>query len=353
MSKTLEELKIKQKELFLDFHQNLYKTVLAKECDKGSRFVPIICTDNGKKVVLEKNTYYIQVMVKTPDNRAILEDTVVINDDGTLTLELTESMLCCPGKAIVSIIFYDIEQSGKKEIETTKRLTTMNFNLIIEPNPYCKNRIIDSDEFDALTKLMEEAKRHYDYVIEESKEYAEKAKEKSDEVEKYANLSRSYAVGDTDPKVRQDEETDNAKYYYEQSGILEKNAENSSNNANEQAEKAENSAKTAIEKASGAETSSIEAESFAHGGTNTRDNEETDNAKYYYERSHNNNEISKEYLTKVEKAGNDAVEAIKNALDIDAPNFYVDLSTGHLMYEGGRFVFNINHKGHLEWGLTI
>lgn len=85
-----------------------------------------------------------------------------------------------------------------------------------------------------------------------------------------------------------------------------------------------------------------------------------ENAKYSEEsaaesaeNSKNSSDISKLYLTKVEEAGNEAVNKIKDALDMDAPEFQMDLSTGHLMYNGGRFVFQVNSNGHLEWGLAV
>ncbi len=94
--------------------------------------------------------------------------------------------------------------------------------------------------------------------------------------------------------------------------------------------------------------------SYAVGtGGQLRPNDAEDNAKKYSEKAQSNADTAKEYLVKVEKAGEDAVQAVKDALDIDAPNFIVDLSTGHLMYNGGRFVFNVNINGHLEWGLAI
>ncbi len=116
---------------------------------------------------------------------------------------------------------------------------------------------------------------------------------------------------------------------------------------------AADSAVIAEKKAVSAESSAIEAESYAHGGTHLRENEDVDNAKYYCEKSQNSSEISKAYASKTEQAGNEAVKKIKSALDIDAPEFVVDLSTGHLMYEGGRFVFELNNAGHLEWGLAV
>lgn len=101
-----------------------------------------------------------------------------------------------------------------------------------------------------------------------------------------------------------------------------------------------------------AEDFAKESESWAVGGTNTRAGEDTDNSEYYSEQSRLHSETSKEYLTKVEQAGNDAVDAINSALDIAVPNFIVDLSTGNLLYDGGRFAFIVN-SGNLEWGLIV
>lgn len=101
-----------------------------------------------------------------------------------------------------------------------------------------------------------------------------------------------------------------------------------------------------------AASSAKESESWAHGGTGIREGEDEDNSKYWSQQSKNSSDVSKIYLEKVEKAGEDAVDAINNALDVVAPNFIVDLETGHLLYEEIRFIFNVNNAGHLEWGLA-
>lgn len=95
-----------------------------------------------------------------------------------------------------------------------------------------------------------------------------------------------------------------------------------------------------------AEEYSVESKSWAVGGTNTRAGEDTDNSKYYSEQS-------KTYFEETKKTGNDALSAINNAIDVSKPEFEVDLDTGHLLYSGGKFDFNVNNKGHLEWGLTL
>lgn len=117
--------------------------------------------------------------------------------------------------------------------------------------------------------------------------------------------------------------------------------------------KAQASAAAAASHANKAENQALLSKSWAIGDTGARDGEDTDNSKYHSEQSKASADTSKEYLTKVEKAGEDAVKAVQDTLDISAPEFIVDLSTGHLMYSGGRFDFQVNSGGHLLWGLTV
>lgn len=105
-------------------------------------------------------------------------------------------------------------------------------------------------------------------------------------------------------------------------------------------------AKLAEQHSTSAEEYSVTSKSWAVGGTNTRVGEDTNNSKYYSEQS-------KSFLEKTEKAGSDALDAIDNALDVSKPEFEVDLGTGHLLYSGGRFDFNVNEAGHLEWGMAL
>ena len=91
-------------------------------------------------------------------------------------------------------------------------------------------------------------------------------------------------------------------------------------------------------------------------GTNgvTRAGDATDNSKYYSEQAAGAVASANAVLDDVVDAGNDALTAIQNALDNDAPEFEIDFTTGHLMYGGTRFVFQINQTtGHLMWGLTV
>lgn len=273
-----QTLQTKQQTLTLDFCQNSYKSILAKQYDNQTRYIPIRCTNCGQDFPLNQELT-AEIKILTPDGRPIF-DLIQIQDDGTLLLELTENMLARPGKADAEIRIRDGE----------KMLSTMTFQIMIEPSVYEDDRIIASEEYNALKDLIKEATENYDYVIQEAQKSADAASNS-------AKMSESYAVGGTD--TRQGEDTDNAKYYSEQAsgsaGFAETymhNAESHMNNAKFSQEAASASAGTASQKADAANRKASEAQSYAEssqsyaiGGTGKRPDENISNAKYYYEQS--------------------------------------------------------------------
>ena len=106
--------------------------------------------------------------------------------------------------------------------------------------------------------------------------------------------------------------------------------------------------------AENANTSAVQSQSYAIGGTGTRDNEDADNAKYYKEQAQAVGNAVPTYLSQIAAAGESQLSRIQDALNEATVNFQVDLSTGHLMYSGcEEFVFNVNQtNGHLEWRLA-
>lgn len=161
---------------------------------------------------------------------------------------------------------------------------------------------------------------------------AKQASSSADAASYDAKMAQSYAVGTGD--MRENEAVDNARAYQEQAQENAETAEREAVNASESAAGAASSAAAAEEKATAAEKSAdaakesetnaeagknaaaasameagnsavtaanaadtasqsagtasdkaAEAESYAHGGTGTRENEDTDNAKFYYEQA--------------------------------------------------------------------
>ncbi len=254
-------LETKQQIIKLDFCQRTYNIVLAKQYDKESRFIPIICTNNGQPFPINP-AYLVHVKMLTPDKRAIL-NTVPIQPDGSLLLELTESMLSYPGKAEAEIRIFN--EDGKK------LLTTMSFFVMIEPSVYDDEQIISSDEFNALLDLMEKALKDYTYVIAQAQASADAALES----EQAAKQSEEHAK----------ESEQNAKESEQQAKLSRLSSKDSEIAAEHSAQLAAQSAADANTKSEEASNFARQAQSYALGTGDARPDEATDNAKYYYQQA--------------------------------------------------------------------
>lgn len=94
--------------------------------------------------------------------------------------------------------------------------------------------------------------------------------------------------------------------------------------------------------------------SYAVGGTGTRTGEDTDNSKYYSAKSQVSSQTAQSYAEQAEQASDEVVNRIDEAISQNVPQFIVDLTTGHLMYQGGRFNFIVNEPtGHLLWEVAV
>lgn len=226
----------------LDFNQNSYKAIHAKQYDDQSRSVIITCMENGQKFDIDQNLT-AQIKILTPDHRAIL-DTLTIQDDHTLLLVLNQSMLAAAGKAAAEVRLYDNDSL----------ISTMHFYIIIEGAVYSDDAVTASDEFNALTDVMNKALADYTYVMESAQASATAAASsasaaadsasaagneaeaasnsasdaaasaltasaKASESADNAGASKSYAVG-TDNIFRENDAIDNAKYYWEQARLI-------------------------------------------------------------------------------------------------------------------------------------
>lgn len=119
--------------------------------------------------------------------------------------------------------------------------------------------------------------------------------------------------------------------------------------------KAESSRDAAAQSAENANNYADLSKSYAVGTDGqVRPADSDDNAKKYSEKSEANANTAKEYLEKVEQAGEDAVQAVKDALGNVTPEFYYDFETGILYCNSTRFIFTINNNnGILYWGIGV
>lgn len=180
---------------------------------------------------------------------------------------------------------------------TAQELVVSTFPFILKAteNP-AYSAVGQKENIKALTDYVAEAKKYadaakdsganiYEYV-DNAKKYAESASESVINAETAEKLSQSYAIGDSG--VREGEEKDNSKYYSEKSAESKQAADKAVELAGQKAEEARQLGLEASENAKSASESVIKAEkaqklsqSYAIGNSGLRENEDTDNSKWY------------------------------------------------------------------------
>ena len=134
----------------VDFYNNKIIFIRAKQYDKKTRYLIVSCTNNGTFIKFNPEDTICKLKMLTPDNRAIYNEEV-INEDGTILVEFTESMLCGAGK-------------GKFELNMLSKdystlISTMTIDIIIEPSVYDNDKVISSDEYNILDKIIIDGKK--------------------------------------------------------------------------------------------------------------------------------------------------------------------------------------------------
>lgn len=143
--------------------------------------------------------------------------------------------------------------------------------------------------------------------------------------------------------------------------------------AKEEVEKAAGHAADSKTSADASAVSASESEDFSkmseshnHGGTGVREGEDTDNSRFWSEQSKNFRDeteqagidavgnigdAKQDALDSIDQAEQDALDTINNALDEAEPEFFLDVETGDLYFQGGAFDFIMDIYGDLFWGV--
>lgn len=125
--------------------RNLYKYVYAKQGDSGSRFVKATILADGKVMEIGSGMT-AKFRAEKPDGKAILNPAVV-NDDGTVTVELTKQTLAADGVVDADIV---ISSASGEE------LSTVSFKIEVEKAPH--GSLTDSkNEMLVLQKLIDDS----------------------------------------------------------------------------------------------------------------------------------------------------------------------------------------------------
>ena len=314
----------------VDFYDNKYILINAKQYDNSSRLISITCYNQGDIFNLNANKHSAYVKYRKADGNPVL-NFCKINYKGEVLVELTDQMLASVGICDVELVLINkgsamvnIDNGDIIAIDDTPILSTMAFRVNVYETTVDNSEIISSYEFDGLNDLLGRAEADYSEVIRAAKSYTEgnaggfRDGEDTDNAQYYYEQSLINArnakqsednakVSETNSKTSEtnaknsetkakDSETNaktsetNSKLSETNSAASEKNAKASETNAatsEQNAKTSETNAKTsetnAAESEANAKESENSAQSYAVGGTGTRENEDVDNAKYYCE----------------------------------------------------------------------
>lgn len=208
------------KEIDVDFYNRHLTVINAKRQDKLSRFVLINCYNQGEVFKLDSSIISAYVRYKKADGIGVF-NSCEITDDGQIQLELTEQMLATAGSCHADIVIVDNSKySSQSDIGQSLEsrdgyiLSSMTFCINVIDSALENSVIESSYEYNALNKLLSKATTDYSAIISECRLSAENAESMASDSLESATMSKSYAVGGT--SSRENEDTDNAKYYYDQ-----------------------------------------------------------------------------------------------------------------------------------------
>lgn len=150
------------KKIVLDFYNKNIVTVNAKQNDSQSRYLNIACTDNSKKIFLDKMYAAAFVRYTKNDGNKVFNKADIL-EDGTILVELTEQMLAVVGKHEVEIVLTSLSDKTINEPSEDinifyengcKIISTMTFYLNVMPIMADVSAITSTEEYTSLSNAL-------------------------------------------------------------------------------------------------------------------------------------------------------------------------------------------------------
>lgn len=150
------------KTISLDFAQKTSPvTVFAKQGDNRTRIIHIQPLMNGVPMNIDTSFQYVaKFAAKKPDGHYVYNDSAKINDDGTITVTLTDQTLAAHGNATCCIML---------ETQSGDVMTSQNFTLIIEFSAGAYKNLASSDEILGLDEKLAQVQELIDKLDAEIK----------------------------------------------------------------------------------------------------------------------------------------------------------------------------------------
>lgn len=152
--------------LFLDFSNKDYQTVQLKQYDKDSRSIQVFFSNFGEPFAVDPSSMLVHLKYLKPDGAYIYENNIPINEDGSVTVKISENMTARPGGAKGELLIYNIGQS--------KLISTMPLYFQITESCIPDDAVESTDEFSALTNMTVRCELATDGCINATKDLQDK-----------------------------------------------------------------------------------------------------------------------------------------------------------------------------------
>lgn len=329
----------------IDFCDKKYVLINAKQLDRSSRFLSVTCYNHGELFHLNSGDHAAYVRYRKSDDYGVFNN-CDIDRLGKVIVELTEQMLAADGICYADLVIVNKgdavvdPNTGEIDeiIDNASVLSTMTFCIDVSEVPVTNAEIESTYEFILLNENLEKYWADFEDVMKTSKswavghtgirdgenvnnseywseqsknsanassasatnaatsesnanEYMGNALTYSQNAESYMNNTNTYMGNAKTSEENAKTSEDNAKVSETNAKTSETNAKTSETNADASetnAKTSETNASTSEQNAKTSETNALNsanrAQSYAVGGTGTRDGEDTNNSYYYYER---------------------------------------------------------------------
>lgn len=269
----------------LDMRRNLHQVIVMKENDANSRIIQAKITDNGKLYNLlpkdSSSDNYIAVNWHKPDGCVIQNIAYSLADNNTIEVVCTDQMLCVAGIAQVEFVIY----------RSNLVVSTMKFTVSVDARVVNNHMIESSNEFGLLNDLIAKNKDLRDELETLHKDVsdAELVRKEAEEKREENEINRNEAEINRESTFKglvntANDEIERLRQENDTATVSAELATKKADEAADSADKASISEENALLYSDKSTQMADLAKSYAIGTSGeTRENDATDNSKYYYE----------------------------------------------------------------------
>ncbi len=197
--------------LNVDFCNQKYILVNAKQYDKNARYLLITCYNGGELFSLSSKQHSAFVRYKKPDGYSVFNK-CEIQREGKVLVELTEQMLAVQGTCVADLV---VVSGGNANVNANGQITgisdgsvisTMIFHINVKEIPVENSELESSYDHSGFNEALEEVTADFSNVVRMARSWAEggtglRTGEDENNAKYWADIAFQNATGDLGDKL--------------------------------------------------------------------------------------------------------------------------------------------------------